>query len=65
MMTADFLSQLANQLKIGKSPACRRSIQRIVGIVKVKYECGLYAGPTEAESDLRKQIEKACSDSAD
>jgi hypothetical protein len=60
---SDFISRIATQLKIGKSPASRRSIDRIMGMVRVKYECGLYGSQSEAETDLRKQIEEACSDS--
>jgi hypothetical protein len=59
-MPADFLSQLARQVKIDKSPACRRAIQRILSLVKVKFESGVYASQTEAEADFRKLAEQAC-----
>jgi hypothetical protein len=58
-MPADFLTQLAQQLKIDKSPVGRRAIQRIVAMVKVKYESGIYASQTEAEADLRTLVEEA------
>ena len=58
-MPSDFLTQLAQQLKIDKSPASRRAIQRIVAIVKVRYESGVYGSQTEAEADLRTLVEEA------
>jgi hypothetical protein len=58
-MQSDFLSQLAQQLKIDKSPACRRAIHRILAMVKVKYESGMYASQTEAEAEFRARVEEA------
>jgi hypothetical protein len=58
-MPPDFLSQLAQQLKIDKSPACRRAIQRILAMVRVKHESGVYASQAEAEADFRTSVEEA------
>jgi hypothetical protein len=54
---ADFLDQLARQLKTGKSPAWRRSIKRILALMKVKFAAGLYKSQTEAEAELRQRAE--------
>jgi hypothetical protein len=56
-MPSDFLSRLAQQLKVGKTPACRRSIQRILAMTKVKFAAGLYTSQTEAENEFRKLAE--------
>jgi hypothetical protein len=58
-MPSNFLIQLAQQLTIDKSPAARRAIQRILAMVKVKYESRVYASQTEAEADLRTLVEEA------
>jgi hypothetical protein len=53
----DFLDRLAKQLKTGKSPAWRRSIERILALMKVKFAAGLYGSQTEAETELRQRAE--------
>ena len=37
-MSIEFLDRLASQLKIGKGPASRRAIERILDITKTGYE---------------------------
>ena len=58
----NFLDQLAKQLKTGKSPAWRRSISRILALIKVKFAAGLYTDQTEAEADLKKRAEAIASE---
>jgi hypothetical protein len=57
-MSTNFLDHLATQLKTNKSAACRRAIQRILDVVKQKYENGEYASQPEAESNFRNLVEK-------
>jgi hypothetical protein len=57
-MSAEFLDRLASQLKIGKSAAGRRAIERILGTIKKNYESGRYQSTTEAERDFRQMIER-------
>jgi len=45
-MSTDFLDRLASQLKIGKDPANRRAVERILDIIKKSYENGKYQSPT-------------------
>ena len=52
-----FLDHLASQLKANKSAACRRAIQRILGVIKNNYETGKYSNYTEAETDFRSLVE--------
>jgi hypothetical protein len=59
-MNSAFLTQLADQLKLGRNPAQRRAIQRILPLVTAKFEAGAYAGQREAESELRILIEREC-----
>jgi len=53
----EFLTQLAHQLRIGKTPACRRAINRILEEMKKCCENGEYDTPVAAESALRKFVE--------
>ena len=53
----DFLDQLASQLKVGRHAAYRRAVQRLLEIVRKKYEAGEYHSTTEAEFVLRKLVE--------
>jgi hypothetical protein len=57
MMSTEFLDRLASQLKIGKDPASRRAIERILDVIKKSYENGKYQSPTEAERDFRQLVE--------
>ena len=57
-MNIEFLTQLAHQLRIGKSPSCRRAINRILEQVKKRCESGEFATPMAAESALREFVEK-------
>jgi hypothetical protein len=58
----EYLDQLADQLKIDKTPACRRAINRILAEVKARCENGEYDSPMAAESAFRKFVEdeRAC-----
>jgi hypothetical protein len=53
----EYLDQLADQLKIDKTPACRRAINRILAEVKTRCENGEYSTPMAAESAFRKLVE--------
>jgi hypothetical protein len=55
-VSTEFLDRLASQLKIGKGPASRRSIERILDITKKGYQNGQYENPVEAERDLRRLV---------
>ena len=57
-MSADYLDQLARQLKVNKSPACRRAINRILAEMRQRSEAGEYANPTETEAAFRKLVEE-------
>jgi hypothetical protein len=59
-MESDFLNPLARQLRQDKSPACRRSIGRILSLVSLKFEAGFYDNKSQAERDFRKLAEDAC-----
>ena len=56
LMSTEFLDRLASQLKIGKGPASRRAIERILDITKTSYETGQYENPVEAERDFRRLV---------
>jgi hypothetical protein len=58
----EYLDQLADQLKIDKTPACRRAINRILAEMKARCEKGEYDTPMAAESAFRKFVEdeRAC-----
>ena len=55
-MSTEFLGRLASQLKVGKDPASRRAIERILDIIKKSYEDGKYQSPVEAERDFRQLV---------
>jgi hypothetical protein len=63
-MDTVFLNRLAQQLRIDKTPSCRRAINRILNELKQRYESGKYSTPMAAESDFREFVEKdrACDD---
>jgi hypothetical protein len=56
-MDIEFLTQLAHQLRIGKSPSCRRAINRILEDMKKRCESGEYKTPMAAESAFRESVE--------
>ena len=56
-LSTEFLDRLASQLKIGKDPAGRRAIERILDVIKKNYEDGQYQNLTEAERDFRQLVE--------
>jgi len=57
-VSTDFLDQLAKQLRVNKSAACRRAIQRTLAVIKKKAEDGEYKNHVEAESDFRQRVER-------
>jgi hypothetical protein len=56
-VSAEFLDRLASQLKVGKEPARRRAIERVLDVIKKSYENGKYQNETDAERDFRQLIE--------
>lgn len=62
-MNVEFLDQLARQLRINKTPSCRRAINRILEEMKSRCENGKYDTPMAEESAFRESVEKetACS----
>jgi len=56
-VSTDFLDQLAKQLRVNKSAACRRAIQRILALMRKDYEAGRYKTHTEAENEFRRLVE--------
>jgi hypothetical protein len=56
-VSTEFLDHLASQLKIGKDPASRRAIVRILDIIKKCFEDGQYQDRTEAERAFRQLVE--------
>jgi hypothetical protein len=57
-MDTEYLDQLAHQLRIDKTPACRRAINRMLAEMKKRCEAGEYSNQTEAESAFRKLVEQ-------
>jgi hypothetical protein len=57
-MAPSTFDQLAQQLKIDKNAACRRAIERILAMIKNRYDQDAYDGRTAAELDLRKLVEQ-------
>jgi hypothetical protein len=56
--STEYLDRLAQQLKIDKNEACRRAIERILAMIKNRYDEGAYEGRIAAELDLRKLVEQ-------
>jgi hypothetical protein len=61
-MDTAFLDRLAHQLRIHKSPSCRRAINRILEEMKKRCRDGKYSTPMAAESDFRDfvEMERVC-----
>jgi hypothetical protein len=61
-MNTVYLDRLARLLKVGKSAACIRAINRILAEMKQRCKAGEYSNQTEAESAFRKFVddETAC-----
>jgi hypothetical protein len=55
-VSTEFLDRLASQLKVGKDPASRRAIERILEVIKRGYENGQYESSVEAERDFRQLV---------
>lgn len=56
-MSAKFLDQLAEQLRVGKSPACRRAIARILTSVQERWERREFESQSAAEVAFRKLVD--------
>ena len=56
-MNVEFLDQLARQLRINKTPSCRRAIDRILEGMKNRCENGKCDTPMAAESAFRESVE--------
>jgi hypothetical protein len=56
LMDTAFLDRLATQLKVGKSAACRRAIERILVRMKEHCESGRYHSTTEAGNEFRRLL---------
>jgi hypothetical protein len=65
MATSDFLIPLAQQIKKDKTPAGRRAVARILSLVEVKFEAGIYESQSQAENDFRRLAEQACARASD
>ena len=57
-MDTEYLDRLAHQLRIDRTPSCRRAINRILEEVRKRCEGGEYGDPTEAELAFRKFVEE-------
>jgi hypothetical protein len=57
-MDTAFLDRLAQQLRIDKSPSCRRAINRILEEMKKRCKDGKYSSPIAAESNFREFVKK-------
>jgi hypothetical protein len=57
-MDTAFLDRLAQQLRMNKTPSCRRAINRILEDMKKRYKDGKYSTPMAAESDFREFVER-------
>jgi len=57
-VSTDFLDRLARQLRVNKSAACRRAIQRILAVVKKNFEDGKYKNDVEAKADFRQLVDR-------
>ncbi len=57
-VSTEFLDRLASQLKIGKSAAGRRAVERILDVIKKDYERGKYQSPADAEREFRRVVER-------
>jgi hypothetical protein len=60
-MNTEFLTQFAHQLRIGKSPSCRRAINRILEEMRKRCENGEYDTPAAPESVFRESVENESS----
>jgi len=60
-MSTEYLDQLAQQLKLNKTAACRRAINRILAEMKKRSEAAEFSNQTEAEAAFRKLVEDEAS----
>jgi hypothetical protein len=60
MLASTFLIPLAQQINRDNPPVCRRAVARVLSLVAVKFESGIYDSELEAEHDFRRLAELAC-----
>jgi hypothetical protein len=53
-MSPDHLDQLGQQLKLDKSAACRRAIERILAMIKKRCDEGVYQDPNPSRTGLSR-----------
>jgi len=56
-MNTDFLDRLAEQLKRGKSAACRRAISRMLTTMKERCDRGEFESQSEVERAFRELVD--------
>jgi hypothetical protein len=56
--STEYLNQLSQQLKIGKSAACRRAIEPTLAMIKKRCDEGIYESRTAADLDFRELVEQ-------
>jgi hypothetical protein len=61
IMDSEFLTRLAHQLRAGKTPVCRRAINRILEEMKKRWDNEEYDSPMAAESAFRRFAENELS----
>jgi hypothetical protein len=57
-MSTEFLDRMAVQLKVDKTVACCRAIERILALIKKNFEAAKYSTQSEAENDFRRIVEE-------
>jgi 23S rRNA maturation mini-RNase III len=55
-MDTGYLDRLADQLKVNKTAACRRAINRMLAEMKKRCNAGEYRNQTEAETPLGSSL---------
>lgn len=56
-MSAEFLDRLGEQLRAGRSPACRRAISRILTTMQERWDKGEFESQSVAEATFRKLVD--------
>jgi hypothetical protein len=56
-MNTEFLDRMAEQLRAGKSPACRRAIARLLTTVQKRWERREFESQSVAEAAFRELVD--------